>query len=263
MDYLELFTAVDPSQSVNDAKFEKEFSTVPHSAYEWERAYTNFVRAGDVLGARRYMEYMAKQGQAVLVGNLSPDYVTQNKFLAVSTMAVITRVAISSGADELAAYQISDAYLQYLAKAQNVDEFIAKLFQSVETLIQLVHDAKEISEHNAHYLRCREYISQHLGQKITVPELAELCGLTPNYLSHIFKKISGKTVTEYILGERIQTAKQLLLSGGHSSAEIASFLGFTSQSYFIACFKKEVGMTPRSWKLRQARGSGVELYPDL
>lgn len=263
MKYKDIFTAVDPSQSVNDVRFEKAFSTVPHSAYEWERAYTHFVRAGDVEGARRYMEYMAKQGQAVLVGNLSPDYVTQNKFLAVSSIAVITRVAISSGADELTAYQISDAYLQYLAKAKNVDAFIAKLFQSVEALIQLVHDAKEVSEHNAHYLRCREYIGRHLGQKISVPELAALCGVTPNYLSHIFKKVSGKTVTDYILGERIRMAKQFLLNGDHSSTEIASFLGFTSQSYFIACFKKETGMTPRSWKLRQVRGSGVELYPDL
>lgn len=263
MDYQEIFTVVDPLQSVNDAKFEKDFSTVPHSAYEWERAYYSFVRAGDVQGARRYMEDLTKQGQSVMVGNLSPDYVTQNKFLAVSFIAVITRVAISSGADELTAYQISDAYLQYLAKTQDVDEFIARLFLAGDSMIQLVHDAREVSANNAYYLRCREYISQHLGQKITVPELAELCGITPNYLSHIFKKVSGKTITEYILTERIQTAKQLLLSSGHSSAEIASFLGFTSQSYFIACFKKEVGMTPRNWKLCHAGASGVELYPDL
>ncbi|MBR1757599.1 MAG: helix-turn-helix transcriptional regulator [Lachnospiraceae bacterium] len=262
MNYTDIFTAVDPSQWANDAKFEKEFTAVPHSAYEWERAYMSFVRAGDVQGARQYMEQLAESGVAVQVGNLSSDDLIQNKFLAVSMMAVITRVAIRNGADELTAYQISDAYLQYLAKAKNVDEFSVKLFQAVEALIQLVHDAKEAAEHNAYYLRCREYIGKNLGQKITVSDLAELCGLTPNYLSYVFKKASGKTVTEYILDQRIQLAKQLLLREEHTSAEIAFFLGFTSQSYFISCFKKTEGMTPRAWKLRQTKGAGVELYPE-
>lgn len=47
---------MDPAAAVNDAKFEKEFATMPHTSYEWERLYSSFVRTGDVEGARRFME---------------------------------------------------------------------------------------------------------------------------------------------------------------------------------------------------------------
>lgn len=258
--YGDLFVPIDPTRAVNDALFEKEFPTIPHSAYEWERAFTGYIRSGDVDGARRFMERMVSSGQTVTVGNVSEDQLTQSKFLAVSAMAIGTRVAISAGADELAAYQISDKYLQFLSRTASVEELTSQLFLSTYALIQLVRDAHEAARHSLYYLRCREYISQHLNQKISVQQLADHCGISQGHLSHVFKETTGMTIMQYVLQQRIRVAKQLLLSDEYKMSEIASFLGFISQSYFIACFKRETGMTPRQWKLRQAQGSGVELY---
>lgn len=263
MDYLKVFVPIDPASSINDTKFEMKFPSLPHSSYEWERVYCSFVRMGDVAGARRYMELIAQSGKFITVGNVSKSELTQTKYLAVSLIAVVTRVAINNGADELRCYQFSDELIQFLDACDDPSEIVTRVFSSVEAMIQAVHDAKEVTENNLYFKRCREYISNHLNQKITVNDLAELCGLTPNYMSFIFKEISGKTITNYILEQRIQVAKRLLLSGEHTTAEIASFLGFSSQSYFIACFKKQVGDTPRHWKMYQTKGSGVKLYPGL
>lgn len=263
MDYLNIFAPVDPAASMNDTKFEKEFRTLSHSSYEWERAYCAYVRAGDVAGARQYMNHIAENGHFITVGNVSRNFTMQTKFLAVSFIAVITRVAINSGADELNTYQISDTFLQFLDGCEDDALIVSELFLAAEQMIQAVHDAQANSENSIYFIKCREYISNHLSEKIMVEDLAGLCDLTPNYLSHIFKKISGKTITDYILDQRITVAKQLLLSPDYTSAEIAAFLGFNSQSYFISCFKKQVGETPRSWKMRHGQGAGVDLYPGI
>lgn len=263
MKYSDLFVAVDPSSAVNDSKFEKEFTTLPHSSYEWERAYCAYVKAGDVAGARQFMDFLAQSGQFITVGNVSRNELMQTKYLAVSLIAVITRVAINSGADELTIYQISDSYLQFLDGCKDNNVLVTELFLATDRMIQEVHNSKDNKKNNLYYTRCREYISSHLNQKIKVTDLAEHCGLTPNYLSYIFKQISGKNISDYILEKRIEKAKQLLLSQEHTCAEIAFFLGFTSQSYFIACFKKFVGTTPRNWKMSHFPGSGVDLYPGL
>lgn len=263
MEYLKLFVPIDPASAINDAKFEKEFPSLPHSSYEWERMYCSFVRNGDVAGARRFMDQIVQSGKSITVGNVSKNELTMTKYLGVSLIAVVTRVAIDSGADELKCYQISDEYIQLMDACNDPEKLVVHMFSAAETMIQAVHEAKEVAENNLYYKRCREYISNHLGEKITVNDLSELCGLTPNYMSYIFKKLSGKTITDYILEQRIQVAKRLLLTGEHNTAEIAAFLNFNSHSYFIACFKKQVGETPRHWKMYHTKGTGVKLYPGI
>ena len=61
MEYLKLFVPIDPASAINDTKFEKEFPSLPHSSYEWERMYCSFVRTGDVAGARRFMDQIAQK----------------------------------------------------------------------------------------------------------------------------------------------------------------------------------------------------------
>ena len=260
---LKHYVTLDTVSAINDAKFEKDFPTVPHSAYEWERRMCTYVRAGDVDGYRKFVDFMIRSGQMASVEKTAKDSFLHGMYLAVSTIAVITRVAINSGADELTSYQISDNFLQFLDNCNQSEMLFAELFNACLQMIQAVRDAQEIAKDNIYFTRCREYISNHLGQKITVATLADICGLTPNYMSTIFKKMSGKTIKEYVLQQRIQVAKQLLLSPDYTMGEIASFLGFASQSHFIDCFKKQVGTTPRRWRMRNEKGSGIQLYSGL
>lgn len=257
------YVALDTVSAISDTKFEKDFSTIPHSAYEWERHLFTYVRAGDVVGYQRFIDFMYSSGQMDSVEKAAQDSLTHGKYLAVSTIAVIIRVAINSGADELTVYQFSDNFLQFLDRCENAEALFAELLRVCLQVVQTVHDSQDISKDNIYFTRCREYIANHLGQKITVGILADTCGLTPNYLSTIFKKASGKTVKEYVMQQKIQVAKQLLLSPDYTTSEIASFLGFASQSHFIDCFKKQVGTTPRRWRMRNEKGTGVELYPSI
>lgn len=105
--------------------------------------------------------------------------------------------------------------------------------------------------------RCIDYIYDHLHTKITLANLSELTGLNSSYLSRLFHKETGMTVSDYIQQTKIETAKNMLLHSSYSAAEIASILAFSDQSYFSEVFKKQTGLTPKRYQSLNLNASGL------
>ena len=78
--------------------------------------------------------------------------------------------------------------------------------------------------------------------------LAEYVQLNETYLSKLFKKETGQSVSEYIRDRKVEEAAALLRYSEKTSVEIATDLGFSSHSYFISIFKKVMGMTPKEYR---------------
>lgn len=78
----------------------------------------------------------------------------------------------------------------------------------------------------------------------TVKYLAEKVHLSPNYLSDLLKKETGKNAQDHIHYYLIEEAKSILLSTNHSVGEIAYSLGFEYPQYFNKLFKQKTGKTP-------------------
>ena len=72
-------------------------------------------------------------------------------------------------------------------------------------------------------------------------------GLSDDYLSFLFKKNLGVNLSRYIRSQRLQSSKEML-KGNYTISDIAYYLGFCSESYFISCFKKEFGKTPKKFR---------------
>ncbi|WP_167958779.1 helix-turn-helix domain-containing protein [Anaerosporobacter faecicola] len=94
--------------------------------------------------------------------------------------------------------------------------------------------------------QCLHYIHQHLHNKITVATLATVCNLSVDYCSLLFKKEVGKTISSYIRTAKLEATKVLLTTNCNYSTICYNY-GFCSESYYIACFKKEYGVTPREY----------------
>jgi AraC-like DNA-binding protein len=82
----------------------------------------------------------------------------------------------------------------------------------------------------------------------SVKHFAEQLHLSPNYLSDLLKKETGKNGTEHIQFHVIELAKDKLLSSTVSVSEIAYDLGFEYPQYFSKMFKKRTGMTPAEYR---------------
>ena len=90
------------------------------------------------------------------------------------------------------------------------------------------------------------------NKTLTLNQLAASVNLTPKYLSALFHKETGQTLTTFIHHVLIEKAKNLLTHSDYSLGEISTYLNFSSQSYFISIFKKYTGVTPGQYrKIRQ------------
>ena len=79
-------------------------------------------------------------------------------------------------------------------------------------------------------------------------ELAKQVYMSPDYLTKLFRKETGMSLSDYIIQKRISIAKQLLATTGLSMVEISRRTGFSYSSYFTRIFKKKTGMTPQQYR---------------
>lgn len=93
-----------------------------------------------------------------------------------------------------------------------------------------------------------EYIEQNYKSKISLVTLAELCRISPSYLSRLFKKEMGYNYATYVNMLRINHAKRLLTSTNRSISDISLELGFEDTGYFTKVFKKIEGCTPSHFR---------------
>ncbi|OPH52200.1 hypothetical protein BC351_33250 [Paenibacillus ferrarius] len=96
--------------------------------------------------------------------------------------------------------------------------------------------------------KVKDYIHAHLDDRIERPELAELVHLNPAYLSRLFKKETGESLSEYILTEKMKLSQQLLRGSSKPISEIAQVAGYSNLSYFSKAFKKLFNVSPLAYR---------------
>lgn len=93
------------------------------------------------------------------------------------------------------------------------------------------------------------YMENHFGEDISLEELAEISGRTPEYLCSVFKKETGQTIVGFLTNLRISQARVLLVRYPEKAAgEIGKMCGFQDPSYFGKIFRKVMGMTPGEYR---------------
>lgn len=88
------------------------------------------------------------------------------------------------------------------------------------------------------------FIDANLDGDLSLEALARLSGVLTHQFARAFKKSVGQSPHHYVLGRRIDAARDLLSSTTHPIAEIAYATGFSSQSHMTTTFKREIGATP-------------------
>ena len=97
-----------------------------------------------------------------------------------------------------------------------------------------------------------------MTRKRSVSEYVETTGYCHEYVSRQFKRYTGYRLNEYIKRTKLEYAKTLLSAGEENSiAQIAYYLGFSSESKFIAAFKNLYGITPLQWKKNEKKGKSI------
>lgn len=214
--------------------------------YDPELAFYSAIKSGNVKQVHELCKesLLSKQG----LGVLSENPLQNLKFHFVITTAMIARYCIEGGLELSTAYSLSDFYIQK-ADLCTTPEAIARLHPIMcEDYAKRMKNLRKKKLCSKHIAKCIDYIYEHLHIRITIDMLAEYLGLTPAYLSRLFKKEIGCSVSEYIQTCKIETAKNMLAYSDYPLAQIANTLAFPSQSYFTEIFKKRTGITPAKYR---------------
>lgn len=99
-----------------------------------------------------------------------------------------------------------------------------------------------------------EWLQLNYDTSFSVTDIAEKFGYHPSYLTSLFKRCSGYTVTEYLNRQRIRVAKNLLVSTPKLTlSEISEQVGIGDEKYFMRLFKRYEGITPTAYREAFAR----------
>lgn len=101
--------------------------------------------------------------------------------------------------------------------------------------------------------RIQDYIRAHLGDRLSLNEVASVFNFSPNYLSQLFSQSGEAGFVEFVSATRIDSAKELMAATQLRIYEISDRVGFESASYFSKVFKKLEGVSPRAY-LQRIRG---------
>lgn len=211
-----------------------------HTPYCAEIRLFSCVQQGDL---KKLMEEIRNIDASIITGRMSDDDLMQYKYMAVSTVTLATRYAIQGGLNEKTAYDFSDRVIRMIDCFSAKGDVLLCLANEIIKLTRMVRKSKTQPNHSPHVRKCVCYINENMSERITVSRLSQVCGISADYLSQIFKEEMGENLSAYITRKKLEACKSMLASG-ISSREASLSLGFSSQSHFITAFKRFYGMTP-------------------
>lgn len=117
------------------------------------------------------------------------------------------------------------------------------VYEALHAKSSIPYDIEQIMHH----------IAMHYSDPITLESSAEMAGLSTTYLSKKFKKVTGRSFSEYVNYIRLRQAAQKLLSTDDNITQISCDCGFNSSNYFKDCFKKNYLMSPREYRAKMKK----------
>lgn len=154
---------------------------------------------------------------------------------------------------EKLAFQTMLGRLVNLHDFEDWREAFAYLRNLGELLFQ--EQAEEQKGRNEIFLEnVKSFVKENLREDLSLTYISRQLHYNPSYISRLFKQLSGKNLSEYILEEKIGYAKRRLEEGEDTVLAIARETGFESSQYFSVVFRKQTGMSPGEYRHRKRDG---------
>ncbi len=200
------------------------------------------VKAGNALSARQAAkDYFASLG-AARQGQM--DKIKGGLFETLVKERSAASQANPNFKDDSASGEFS-----FFAQTNSLDE-LEKYFSERSVECASAASLSKNGEENPIVQKARQYIDGHLGDLPSLEGLAEILGVSPFYLSKLFKEQTGETYINYVTSARLEKAKKLLSDGALIIKEISAGVGYNDQNYFSKLFRQKYGETPSEYRQR-------------
>ena len=232
------FLAGYESINFHDDEFTPEFGIQPHDI---NQRLSEYLRHGSPEKAGLFLEELVPEIKAKADSIL----VNHVKEIFLSLMLQVTATAKENGLNIGEEWNSRQLQWAEILNTNTVDEAAGFLLDKLELL------SKHMEEHRGKSRKIRsamEFIREHYSESISVVIIADAVGVTPTYLSTLFKKETGKALGEYIESVRIEKARELLKDDRLKLAEVSQLVGYNNANYFATVFKKATGVYPSDYR---------------
>lgn len=236
--------AVDAVQSIHEGDgifyicyrdIENKRETTVEYPYDTEREIIGLIRL-QKMPERELLERMLEKV-------MPPRYSSEeSKILLLQFLTALGRTANETGVDAVEEFREAESAVY---KFRNIES------RFLDMMRKLVDEKKKMSRRYAEILvqTAVKYMEEnYTDPELSVGRVAENVGVTPNYLSRIFRNARGETCIDFLTRLRIERAKEMLRNSDEKNYVIAEEAGYRNPNYFNAIFRKYVGCTPKEYR---------------
>jgi len=178
---------------------------------------------------------------------LAKDPLRSMKDSIICSCAFFTRAVIEAGVFPDIAFTYSDTFIQQIEKMDSLAEVSRYERNILAEFIKLTKENAS-AKYSRVILSAMQYINDNLTLKLSLSDIAKHAYVHPNYLSSIFKKEVGCSLTDYIARRRIEESTYFVAYTDFEIADIANFYHFCNQSYYITTFKRFLSVSPNEYR---------------
>lgn len=177
----------------------------------------------------------------------TPDPVRNLKNYCIITNTLLRKAAEQGGVHPIYLDATSSSFATRIESTSSAAALSNLMLEMVRSYCRLVNK-QSTRRYSPPVQKAIVIIDFDLSADLSLRQLAEMQNISPSYLSSLFKKETGKTITEYVNEKRINLAAQLLSSTKLQIQTIAIHCGIPDSNYFSKIFKKYTGSTPKEYR---------------
>lgn len=214
-----------------------------HPSYQLEQKLLKAIELGNAHEAIDALKEINTLERA----KLADHHLRSLKNSLICSCTLFTRAIISGGVNPEIAFNLSDVLIQEIERIQDSDKLekfeTDMIYSFIETL-----KSEQVPSYTSIVNKTISYIHENILKDLSLETVAADLYVNPSYLSHIFKKETGITLTEFINRKKVEESKYFLLHSNLSILNIANLFHFCNQSYYTVLFKKMTGITPKRFR---------------
>ncbi|MCI1966280.1 MAG: AraC family transcriptional regulator [Oscillospiraceae bacterium] len=219
-----------------------------HPPYFLEKRLVKQIQTCDEKGALSTLNEINMLNRAVL----SSDSMRSLKNSIICSCTFFTRAVIDAGVFPDIAFTYSDTFIQEIEKMNTMAEVRNYEQEIVRKFVKLVRENNS-KDYSIPVFNAMQYLINNLSQKLSLAEIAKHAYVHPNYLSGLFKKETGCSITEFISRQRIEESTYFVAYTDFEIADISNFYHFCNQSYFSTLFKRYLSVSPNDYRKRHKK----------
>ena len=212
--------------------------------YAGEDKLISYIKNGDVVMAQKqFAKYPISTSNIIR----TKDSLRNTKNLLLVTNTLFRRAAYMGGVPPIYVDELSAKLAIKIEETMSLDALNNFHIQMINSYCLLTKE-HSLSQYSSIVRQALMFINLNISSNITVKQVANEIGLSPDYLTRLFKKELGINIITYINRKRIYTSLNLLKTTDLSIEDIGDLIGLNNTSYFYTLFKKEIGVSPKQYR---------------